>query len=99
MLTTILLAPVVAMLIVLLLPPHRAFWIKVVSAIGAGITLALSLYIFYDFWANKLAGFDHQYREQVPWVSDLGISFHLGVDGIGISMVLLTAIVIFTGIF
>ncbi|MER3404545.1 MAG: NADH-quinone oxidoreductase subunit M [Chloroflexota bacterium] len=97
MLTTILLAPLVAMLVVLVLPPHQQSAIKVVSAIGAGITLVLSLYIAYDFLASGLTGF--QYREQIPWISDLGITYHLGVDGLGMAMVLLTAIVIFTGVF
>lgn len=38
------------------------------------------------------------FEDRVPWVESLGISWHLGVDGISAPMVLLTALAGFTGV-
>jgi len=40
-----------------------------------------------------------QFVENIPWIDRFGVSYALGVDGISLPMVLLTAIVIFTGVF
>jgi NADH-quinone oxidoreductase subunit M len=34
-----------------------------------------------------------QFEERLPWLPALGVSYHLGVDGLGISMLLLSALV------
>lgn len=39
---------------------------------------------------NPLGGM--QFVADMPWISSLGISFHVGIDGIGLLMVLLTAV-------
>src|SRR5256885_13183885 len=39
---------------------------------------------------------DYQFVEQHSWVGALGISYHVGVDGINIGLVLMAAIVSFT---
>lgn len=82
-------------LIVMLLPEknHRA--IKFVSGVSAFIALVLSiaLYFIYD---KSQGGF--QLIEKLPWLPQLGISYQVGLDGIGLAMVLLTGIVIFTGV-
>ena len=36
--------------------------------------------------------------EQVPWFRSLGIEYFVGVDGISMAMVILTSIIIFTGV-
>ncbi len=38
------------------------------------------------------------YEEEVPWVESLGISYHLGVDGLNAPMVLLTGMVTVAGV-
>ena len=54
---------------------------------------ALTMFFHYD---RALAGY--QYEMLVPWISSLGISFHLGVDGIGTTLVLLHALCAFCGV-
>lgn len=56
------------------------------SFVALGITLGL--------WKNfNAASGDLQFTEQFDWVKSLGIQYRLGVDGLGILMLLLTAIV------
>src|SRR5215208_4994851 len=63
---------------------------------GVGLTIAIatflvSLLILGDFDSAK-AGF--QLEVNKVWVESLGINFHLGVDGIGLWLVLLTTFMV-----
>lgn len=67
------------------------------TAAAAGIaTVCIAGYLFVAY--DRAAG-GIQFVEQVPWVRALGLSYHVGVDGIGISLVVLTAFIISTGAF
>ena len=63
----------------------------------AAVTLALSIYVFvaYD---NSLGGYQFE-TEKYNWLPGLGVTFHLAMDGIAAPMVLLTGIVMVTGVF
>ena len=54
------------------------------------ISLGLTLLLWKNF--NSASG-DLQFTEQFDWVKSLGIQYRLGVDGLGLLMLLLTAIV------
>ncbi len=94
-LSSILLCCLAGLIIVLLLPPNRDTAVKWVSAVCAGITLVISIYLFaaYD---RSLGGM--QFVERIDWIPSLGISWFNGVDGFGVPMLLLTGIVFFTGV-
>ena len=53
------------------------------------ITFALSLYLWIDF-DNANAGF--QFVERSDWIPALGISYHMGVDGISMLFVILSTL-------
>jgi NADH-quinone oxidoreductase subunit M len=52
-------------------------------------TLAIAIYLATQF---KTGTADYQFVENHTWISGLGISYHLGVDGISLLLVLLTAL-------
>jgi NADH-quinone oxidoreductase subunit M len=85
----ILFSPAIAAAIMLFLPSgeNRLFrWF----ALGASlITFALSLYLWFNFHSAE-PGF--QYQAIYPWYSAIGSSLHLGVDGLSLTMVLLTTL-------
>lgn len=95
-LSAILIAPVLGVILIALTPREDYDLIRIIAAVMTFITLALSLYVFiaYDRGQGGL-----QFVEKIPWVKEFGINYYVGVDGISIPMVLLTAIVIFTGVF
>ncbi|MEX2598087.1 MAG: NADH-quinone oxidoreductase subunit M [Dehalococcoidia bacterium] len=67
------------------------------TSVGAGfLLLAGSLFVFIAFDHGSGAE-TFQMVRSYPWLSQLGIDFRLGVDGIAAPMVLLTGIVSFTG--
>src|SRR5215471_11641289 len=37
----------------------------------------------------------YQFEQQIPWVESLGISYHVGVDGLNVGLILMGAIVAF----
>lgn len=95
-LSSILLAPVLGVLLILFIPEKEDKIIKWIAAFATGVAVILSLiaYINYD---KTLGGI--QYVEHIPWIKALGVNYALGVDGISLPLILLTAIVIFAGVF
>jgi len=89
LLTLILFSPVVVAGIVALLPGKEVKLIRWVALLGSLIPLALSLVLWFSF-IPSLPGF--QFQEQHAWYAAIGSSYHLGVDGISLTMVLLTTL-------
>ncbi len=95
LLSEILLCPVGALVLVLLIPARAVQairWVCALSALMAGV-LSVQLWRTYDAAAG---GF--QFVEIIPWVEEVGISYHLAVDGFSTILVMLTSIVFFTGV-
>lgn len=90
-----LLSPVVGIAILLCLKEEQRFLIRAVALVAAGISFALSIYTFagYD---KQLGGI--QFVEKYEWVRAFGISYFVGVEGMNAPLLLLTGIVIFTGV-
>ncbi len=66
---------------------HAIRWVGIGTSV---LTLALSLLVFARFEVGTAA---MQFLEQIPWVPILGITYHVGVDGISLPLVLLTAVI------
>lgn len=94
-LTTILAAPLVAMTLVMCVKDTATGFIRGISLLGSGVSLALSAYLCLHFDAGH-PGF--QWTERFGGVEGWGIQFLLSVDGLSIPLLLLTSIIIFTGL-
>ncbi len=94
LLSIILLAPLVGALVIMALRQDRH--IRVVAAVASAVSLVASLYVYANYDSAR-GGM--QFTETVPWIDQLGVAYSLGVDGISLPLVLLTAIVIFAGVF
>ena len=94
-LSTILLSCVGGLLIILLIPEDETTHIKWVSAICSGITLVVTVYLFFAY--DKSQG-GLQFVEKIQWVPSIGITYYNGADGFSLPMLLLTGIVFFTGV-
>ena len=84
-LTALLVWPVIAALIVLLVPARLA---KYVALAGSLVEFGLSVPLWWAF--EPAAGM--QFMVSQPWIKDWGIHYSLGVDGISLFMVLLTTL-------
>lgn len=96
LLTAILLTPVWGILVLSFMPREADKTIKLITAVTMAIVLGLTL---YAFWAYDAVRGGLQYIENVPWISELGVSYSLGVDGISLPLLLLTVLVGFSTVF
>src|SRR4030042_487454 len=94
-LSCMLLAPPLGLLILLFLKEEQKFLIRAVSLVSAGITLGLAIFTFVTY-DKALGGL--QFVEKYEWVKTFGITYFVGVEGLNAPLLLLTGIVIFTGV-
>ena len=94
-LSIIVFTPIVAGMLILLFPAERKNEVRVTALAAATFALVLSIwvYITYD---SAAAGY--QFQETYNWLPALGIGYHVGVDGMSTPLVLLTGVVMFTGV-
>jgi NADH-quinone oxidoreductase subunit M len=88
--------PFVAACLVMLVGRRRPLAVRLIAAAATGLTLVLATWV-YAAYRPTSGGF--QFRESYPLVPALGIAVELGADGMSALLVLLTAIIIFAGVF
>jgi len=94
-LSVIVFTPLIAGVLILLYPAERKTEVRVTALAATVISLLLSLWVFISY--DVSAG-GYQFIEKFPWLPILGISYHMGVDGISAPMVLLTGLVSVSGV-
>lgn len=90
-LTLLILLPLAGAAAIAFLPRLFAVSDRGLATAALGVTLAeflLSLPLFFRFDASSPSA---QFERKIPWLPDIGVSFHLGIDGLGLVLVLLTA--------
>lgn len=80
--------PAIGALVIAALPRHRSELARFIGVLFAGVSGALSVYALVEFEAGE--GF--QLESQVEWIEALGISWHVGIDGISLFLVVLTGL-------
>lgn len=90
MLTWLILLPVFSALVVIAIPKRRGEVIMPVGTVLSLLPLALAGYLFVVF--EPVAGY--QFVERAVWYQPWGISWYLGIDGISLPLVLLTAVLV-----
>ena len=97
-LTLLILLPLLTAITILLL--RNTAQVKWVALTGSTLQLILAFYLLFVFNNERSAGNTAQmlFELQYNWFPAWHISFHLGVDGISIAMILLTAFVVVAGI-
>jgi NADH-quinone oxidoreductase subunit M len=94
-LTIIVFLPILAGAVMLFIPPKNRDLIHRFALVIGLVCFLLSLFVYFTFDIN---GPRYQFEQQYQWLPALGITYHVGVDGITAPLVLLTGVVIFTGV-
>ncbi len=89
MLTWLIIAPVLAAIVVMLIPAKRSELHLPVGFALSFVPLAIAGVVFFDFESGE-AGF--QMVQRAVWYEPWGVSWYLGIDGISLGLVVLTAI-------
>ncbi len=89
LLSTIIFLPLVGALVVLMLPPGRADIVRMVSLVFSLLVLGLAFFMLRGF---DPSGTGFQFEEHREWIRNLGIAYHVGVDGLSLLLSVLTAL-------
>ena len=90
LLSVILFFPVFAAIVIGFLPKGEDKLVRWTALIASLVPLALTLVLWSNFDANASSTF--QFEENYIWYETINSNFHIGVDGISLSMVLLTTL-------
>ncbi|HEY5298810.1 MAG TPA: NADH-quinone oxidoreductase subunit M [Verrucomicrobiae bacterium] len=82
--------PIVAALALIFVPRNYRVVIRFIAVLATLISAVLAIKMFCQFVPGA-NGF--QFEQQIPWVTSLGISYHVGVDGLNVGLILMGAIV------
>ena len=88
-LTALVLVPALGAGLVALLSAKRPEWTKLAAALTSVFTGALSIWALASF---ETADDGFQFVSKHSWIEQWGISWHLGLDGISLFLVVLTGV-------
>ena len=88
--------PIIGMVVIVLIPRNQEDIIKKVAAVFTGVQFLFSIVLWKQF---DQANGSMQFMERADWIPSFNISYILGVDGLSLPMVILTAMLCFIGVF
>ncbi len=94
-LSVIVFTPIIAGILILLIPGERKTEIRVAALAAATFAMLLSVWAYFSY---DVSAAGYQFVEKYAWLPQLGISYHVGIDGMSVPLVMLTGIVMFTGV-
>src|SRR5689334_14721978 len=93
-LSIVLFTPLLGLLVLLFIPASNTRAIKLWSNIAAFAGFLVSLPLVFNFDSTK----DFQFVEKANWIPSIGATYHLGIDGLGLLLVMLTTLLGFLSI-
>jgi NADH-quinone oxidoreductase subunit M len=94
-LSFIVFTPVVAALFLFMMPAERKTEARLTALAAATFALLLSIWAYFSY---DISAGGYQFVEQYAWLPMLGISYHVGIDGMSAPLILLTGVVMVTGV-
>src|SRR6185503_10998555 len=93
-LSIVLFTPLVGLLVLLFIPASNPRAVKLWANVASLAGFLVSLPLVFQFDRTK----DFQFEEKASWIPSIGASYHLGIDGFGLLLVILTTAVGFLAI-
>jgi len=85
--TAVVFQPLLSAVLVALLPQNEKRLVRAWTFLAMLLNFGLTV-LLYAMFDPK--GSEFQLEQRVPWITDLGISYHVGIDGLAVSLMLLT---------
>jgi NADH-quinone oxidoreductase subunit M len=96
-LTLLLILPLAFSLLLLIVKGLKQ--VRTVALVSAVAQLGLSLFLVYQFLQERVGSSSaFLFEQNYTWYNALNIRYHVGVDGISLAMILLTAFVVLAGV-
>jgi len=91
--------PLAGALAIVLLPRGQERNARWIAAAVSGVALVLAAALAWSFSSHlPAAGAGPQFVTKVPWLSQLGVSYFVGLDGLSLPMFLLNAFLVFLAV-
>ena len=87
--------PLIAALALVVVPRNYRVVIRSIAVLATFTSAALAVKMFWCYGCATPDVDGYRFVQQIPWVESLGISYHVGVDGINVGLILMGAIVAF----
>jgi NADH-quinone oxidoreductase subunit M len=91
LLTVLVLVPAAGALMLLALPRTRSDLLKPVALLASVVPAALAVWLLTEFETDSQGVF--QFSDHYTWIEGLGVSWHVGVDGLSLFLVVMTALI------
>ena len=74
--------------------------VRVLALLGSSLQLVLVLILLLNFYSERAGGNNAQmlFESNYSWFAPLHINYHVGIDGISLAMIMLTALVVVSGV-
>src|SRR5712671_2092536 len=93
-LSIVLFTPLVGLIVLLFIPASNPRAVKLWANVASLTGFLVSLPLVFQFDRTK----DFQFVERASWIPSIGASYHLGIDGLSLLLVLLTTLLGFLSI-
>lgn len=93
-LTLLTFLPLLGAVIVFLIPRGRENWARWTALGFSLVVLVMTIAVFYNVQSDPPGPGEWAFEEQAEWFPQLNASWHIGVDGLSATMVLLTGILV-----
>jgi len=91
-LSLIVFLPLAGALLTLLVPKEREQMVRGIAVMTTALVLALSVWLLMHFQADA-KGF--LFEEKISWIPQINVWYHLGIDGLSLPLIFLTALLSF----
>ena len=91
LLTALVLLPAAGVLVMLLMPRTRPDLFRLVALVASAGSAVLAVWALIEFDQSSAAAF--QFMERHDWISGWGVSWYVGIDGLSLFLVLMTALI------
>ncbi len=97
-LSLLILVPLITALVILFAKGLKQ--IRVIGLVGAVTQLSLATWLLKLYMGERASGNNdtHLFESNYTWFTTLHINYHIGIDGISLAMILLTAVIVVAGI-
>jgi NADH-quinone oxidoreductase subunit M len=89
--------PLLAALLLALVPRNYRFAIRTLALLASFISMLVAVYVFLSFGGAAAAG-SFKYEESHDWAKAVGIGYHVGADGLNLGLILMGAVVLFAAV-
>ncbi len=96
-LTLIFLLPLLAALVLALIPRNFRFAIRSLALLASLVSMLIAVYAFFTF-DGRPAPSGFRFEERHAWAPGAGISYHVGADGLNLGLILMGAVVLFAAV-